>query len=75
MGKGTTVLWTLATLPVGLRDVYLALFSLILTKQIGIDLLGLLEFTGENDTFNKYVKQFSEKGLPSFGCHSYFLRM
>lgn len=42
MGKETTVLWTLATLPAELRDVYLALFSLILTKQIGIDLLGCL---------------------------------
>ena len=67
MGKETTILQTLATLPVELRDVYLAFFSLILIKQIGIDLLGLLDFTGENDTFNKYAKQFSEKGLPSYG--------
>lgn len=30
---------------------------------------------GENDTFNEYAKQFSEKGLPSYGSHSYFQKM
>ena len=58
-----------------LRDVYLALFPLILIKQLGIDLLGLLKFTGENDTFNKYAKQFREKGLPCYGYHSCFPKM